>query len=82
MNTTCGKQQQNTIMALNQLGNQICILGCSGSGKSTLAQHLGAELNIQVTHLDSLAHKANTHWERISNAQLNNVQHIILNNQK
>lgn len=81
MNTIYGKQQQAAITPLNQLGSRICILGCSGSGKSTLAQHLGSELSIEVTHLDTLAHRDNTHWQRVSNAQLINAQHTILNNQ-
>lgn len=33
---------------------RIAIIGCSGSGKSTLAQHIGAILDIPVTHLDTI----------------------------
>jgi adenylate kinase family enzyme len=31
---------------------RIAIVGCSGSGKTCLARHLGARLDLPVTHLD------------------------------
>lgn len=52
---------------LVKLGTRICIIGPSCSGKSTLANKLANKLNIPVFHLDQMAHKPNTNWERRSN---------------
>lgn len=50
--------------ALQKIGTRICIIGRSSSGKSTLAVKLGEKLGIKVFHLDTIAHKENSHWER------------------
>ena len=54
------------MIALEKLGNRICIIGCSNSGKSTLADALSKKLNIPAYHLDQFAHVENTTWERQS----------------
>lgn len=41
------------------------VIGNSAAGKSTLAHQLSEKLQIPVYHLDVLAHKPNTAWERI-----------------
>ncbi len=46
------------------LGNRIAILGPSCVGKSTLAQTLAKKYKIPALHLDVIAHKPNTNWER------------------
>lgn len=33
---------------------KIMIIGCGGAGKSTLARELGAQMNLDVYHLDQL----------------------------
>ncbi|MDD9912834.1 MAG: adenylate kinase [Alphaproteobacteria bacterium] len=43
---------------------RVMIIGPSSSGKSTLALKLGEQLKAPVLHLDQIAHKPNTHWER------------------
>ncbi|KUF44377.1 adenylate kinase [Myroides marinus] len=48
--------------SINQLGNRICIVGISSSGKSTLAQTISKKLNLNVLHLDQIAHIPNTDW--------------------
>ena len=50
--------------ALKDLGHRICIIGPSNSGKSTLADRLGSKIGAKVCHLDQIAHKPNTNWER------------------
>lgn len=50
---------------MKELGKRICIIGPSNSGKSTLAQELGARLNLHVFHLDRIAHKPHSNWERV-----------------
>ena len=50
------------MVALHDLGNRICIIGLSSSGKSTLAQALGKKLNLNILHLDQIAHIPNTDW--------------------
>ncbi len=49
---------------LSDLGTRICIIGPSNSGKSTLADRLADKVGGQVCHLDQLAHKPHTNWER------------------
>jgi adenylate kinase family enzyme len=51
------------MMELNELGYRICIIGPSSGGKSTLAQALGKRLDLEVCHLDQLAHIPNTNWQ-------------------
>ncbi|HEU4838612.1 MAG TPA: hypothetical protein VFS88_04285 [Micavibrio sp.] len=50
---------------MKELGKRICIIGPSNSGKSTLAQELGRLLDLPVFHLDRLAHKPYSNWERV-----------------
>jgi hypothetical protein len=45
-------------------GRKIAIIGPSNSGKSTLADRMGTALSLPVLHLDRLAHRAGTNWER------------------
>ena len=51
-------------IALEQLGQRICILGPSNSGKSTLNYTLAQKLGVPGIHLDQVAHIPNTAWER------------------
>ena len=51
-------------ISLASLGVRICIIGPSSSGKSTLATHLGQKITGKICHLDQLAHKQNTNWQR------------------
>ncbi len=53
---------------LKDLGKRICIIGPSSSGKSTLADRLASKIGCDACHLDQLAHKENTNWERRPNA--------------
>ena len=48
---------------LEQLGHRICIIGASSAGKSTLAKVLAGHLNLEVCHLDQLAHIPHTNWQ-------------------
>lgn len=50
------------MQSLEKLGERICIIGLSSSGKSTLAQKLGERLQLNVLHLDQIAHLPNTNW--------------------
>ncbi len=50
---------------LNHLGNRIAIIGPSSSGKSTLAEALGQALDLPVCHLDQIAHRHGSNWERV-----------------
>ena len=50
---------------MKELGKRICIIGPSNSGKSTLAQELGRLLGLPVLHLDRIAHKPHSNWERV-----------------
>lgn len=52
------------LMKLEELGNRIMVIGNSAAGKSTLAHQLSEKLNIPVYHLDIVAHKPNSYWER------------------
>jgi len=52
------------MVTLGQLGNRICIIGPSNSGKSTLADKISAKTGYPATHLDQLAHKPFTDWQR------------------
>ena len=51
------------MIALDQLGPRICIMGPSNSGKSTLAVAIGREQHMPVVHLDQLHHRPNTDWQ-------------------
>jgi len=51
------------MVALNNLGKKICIIGLSSGGKSTLAVALGKKLQLNVCHLDQIAHIPGTNWE-------------------
>lgn len=68
---------------LDDLGSRICIIGPSSSGKSTLATFLGGNLNINVCHLDQIAHIPNTNWEPRNKFLFANDHNFFLeNNQK
>ena len=54
---------------LSELGTRICIIGPSNSGKSTLAQALSRKLSITHLHLDQIAHKPYTNWEKRPNEE-------------
>jgi len=64
------------------LGERICIIGCSSSGKSTLASVLSDKTKIPLYHLDLLAHKPNTNWERVSNEILITEHNKIITTHK
>jgi len=51
--------------SLHHLGTRIAIIGPSSSGKSTLAERLGAAINVPVCHLDQIAHRHGSQWERV-----------------
>lgn len=51
------------MVQLKDLGHRICIIGPSSGGKSTLALALSKKLNIEVCHLDQLAHIPYTDWQ-------------------
>lgn len=51
------------MIPLKHLGTRICIIGPSSGGKSTLAKALGEKLQIEVCHLDQLAHLPGTDWK-------------------
>lgn len=51
------------MIAFQDLGNRISIIGPSNSGKSTLAQKLAKKLHAPVCHLDQLAHVPGTNWQ-------------------
>ncbi len=70
------------MIAIDGLGNKICIIGCSSSGKSTLANKLSSKLNIPVTHLDFLAHYADSDWQRRPDQELVQAHDEILKNNK
>jgi adenylate kinase family enzyme len=57
------------IIELSSLGPRICIIGPSNSGKSTLAALIGRKTAGKVVHLDQLAHKPHTNWERRNDAE-------------
>src|SRR5882762_504368 len=58
------------MLALNQLGVRVCIIGPSNSGKSTLAERLACKLGTEAIHLDQLAHVPHTNWQRRSDQDL------------
>lgn len=69
--------------SLEILGQRICIIGLSAGGKSTLAKALGNKLNIEVFHLDQLAHKPNTNWEeQEEKIFIESYQNILTNHDK
>lgn len=43
---------------------RIMVIGPSSSGKSTLAAKISASKKLPLLHLDQIAHKPNTNWER------------------
>lgn len=47
-----------------KLGKRVMIIGPSNSGKSTLTANLGKKTGYPVLHLDQIAHKPGTNWER------------------
>jgi hypothetical protein len=51
------------MVALDELGDRICIMGPSNSGKSTLADAIGRKNRMQIIHLDLLHHLPGTNWE-------------------
>ncbi|WP_294205859.1 adenylate kinase [uncultured Chryseobacterium sp.] len=51
------------MVPLEYLGTRICIIGPSSGGKSTLAKALGEKLQVEVCHLDQLAHLPGTDWK-------------------
>ncbi len=66
------------MLALEELGNKICIIGFSSSGKSTLGDMLSKKLSIPVTHLDLIAHDHNTNWQRKSDSELVKLHNQVL----
>jgi adenylate kinase family enzyme len=44
------------MIPLENLGKRISIIGLSSGGKSTLAKALGEKLQVNVCHLDQIAH--------------------------
>ncbi|NUU62619.1 DNA topology modulation protein [Paenibacillus agri] len=60
--------------------NKIAIIGSGGSGKSTLAKQLGAQLMIDVYHLDSLFWKPN--WVGVPKDEQRIVQNDLVKKQK
>lgn len=51
------------MIALDDLGPRVCILGPSGSGKSTLAAAIARKKRLRPVHLDQLHHLPNTDWQ-------------------
>lgn len=51
------------MLALDDLGPRICIMGPSNSGKSTLAKAIGQARGLKVVHLDQLRHLPHTDWD-------------------
>ena len=66
------------MLALEELGNKICIIGCSSSGKSTLGDMLSKKLSMPVTYLDLIAHDHNTDWQRKSDSELIKLHNQVL----
>lgn len=66
------------MIALNEMGERISIIGCSNSGKSTLANSLSRKLNTPAYHLDQIAHIENTKWVRNSDEVLIEQHHKII----
>ncbi|PZP56902.1 MAG: adenylate kinase [Micavibrio aeruginosavorus] len=62
----------------NSLGKRIAIIGPSNSGKSTLAEKIGKAFGIPILHLDQIAHKPGTSWERVSELDLIEAQDQFL----
>jgi adenylate kinase family enzyme len=50
------------VIALEELGDRICIMGPSNSGKSTLADAIARKIGAQAIHLDALYHLPGTDW--------------------
>jgi adenylate kinase family enzyme len=55
---------------------RVIIIGNGGAGKSTLARQLGAALQIDVTHLDSVYWRP--HWLPMPEAEMNAAQEHLL----
>lgn len=51
------------MLALEELGDRICIMGPSASGKSTLADAIARKNLAQAIHLDVFHHLPGTDWE-------------------
>ena len=69
------------MIALQDLGKRISIIGPSNSGKSTLARTLAEKLHTPVCHLDQLAHIPGTNWQPRSNEEWKGEHdHFISNN--
>jgi len=66
------------MLAIEELGNRICIIGCSSSGKSTLGTQLSRKLNIAITHLDLLAHHHDSQWKRKPDSELIDAHNKII----
>ena len=51
------------MVALQDLGDRICIMGASNSGKSTLADAIARQNGTPAIHLDVFYHLPETDWE-------------------
>ena len=67
---------------LKDLGSRICIIGPSCSGKSTLARNISESINVKAWHLDQIAHRENTNWQRRSNDDLMSCHNQIIKDEK
>lgn len=51
------------MISSKDLGKKICIIGPSSVGKSTLAKALAEKLQVNLCHLDQIAHVPGTNWQ-------------------